>query len=320
VRGYDRQSRAAEERLTLAVVVPTYRRPESLERCVRALVAQHVPADRIVVVVREGDEETATVVARLQAEPMAFERATVRAPGQVAAIAAGVACCDEDVVAHTDDDAVPHADWLERLLSHYGPDVGGVGGRDVIHPLKDPRPESTVVGRVGWFGRLIGNHHAGVGTARDVDVLKGVNMSLRRDLWRLDARLRGEGAQIHMEVDLCLRAKRDGWRLVYDPEAQVDHYPARRFDADDRSQPTHGARANVEFNYAYVLAKHLPPWRLPVAAAYILGAGTRWAPGLIAWLERGIRQPGSFASATGLFVALTSARIRGLASGARHRL
>jgi hypothetical protein len=45
---------------------------------------------------------------------------------------------------------------------------------------------------------LIGNHHLGVGEPREVDVLKGVNMSYRRtaiaDI-HFDERMRGTGAQ-----------------------------------------------------------------------------------------------------------------------------
>lgn len=44
---------------------------------------------------------------------------------------------------------------------------------------------------VQWFGRVIGNHHLGTGGVREVDILKGVNMSFRQtapgflQFWRL---------------------------------------------------------------------------------------------------------------------------------------
>jgi GT2 family glycosyltransferase len=305
-------------RPSVAVVVPTYRRPHSLERCLRAIGAQSVAPDRVVVVVRDGDAESEQTVERVQPD-VRCERVVVHEPGHVAAIAAGLSRCVEDVVAHTDDDAAPHPDWLERLLAHYGPGVGGVGGRDVLQPPRPRARSAPTVGRVAWFGRLEGNHHEGVGAPRRVDVLKTVNMSLRRELWQLDPRLRGGGAQIHMEVDVCLRAARDGWRLVYDPQAQVDHYPAQRFDEDDRDRPTLGARANVEFNYAYALAKHLPAWRLVPAAVYLFGFGTRYAPGVAAWAELVVRHPRQLLFATRLFAAVTRARAQGLAAGIRRR-
>ena len=310
----------AEERLTLAVVVPTYRRPESLERCLRALAAQTVPADRVVVVVREDDERTGAELPRLNAETLSFETATVGRPGAVAAIGAGVARCKEHVVALTDDDAAPHADWLERLRAGYGPRVGGVGGRDLIErPSQVASDRDPRVGRLTWFGRLHGNHHLGVGAPRDVDVLKGVNMSLRRELWRLDSSLRGGGAEVHWEVAVCLDAKSRGWRLVYDPLAQVDHAPAARHDEDDRTRPSRDARLAAEWNYAYILGRYLPAWRLPFALGYLLGVGTRRAPGLAAFVADCVRRPRRSVEALALLVAVNGTRMSALSAGVRTR-
>jgi glycosyltransferase involved in cell wall biosynthesis len=310
----------AEERLTLAVVVPTYRRPESLERCLRALAAQTVPADRIVVVVRDGDADTEAAVERLRAEVVSFDVVSVDRPGVVAAIQSGVAHCSEDVVAVTDDDAAPHVDWLERLRSNYGEGIGGVGGRDVIErPSHVSRRRDPRVGELTWFGRLHGNHHLGVGGPRDVDVLKGVNMSLRRELWELERALHGSGAQVHWEVAVCLYAKSRGWRLVYDPRAQVDHAPAERHDADDRTRPTRDARLAAEWNYAYVLGRYLPAWRLPFAGAYLLGVGTRNAPGLAAFVANSVSRPRQTVAALRFLLALSGTRVSALSAGVRTR-
>ena len=146
----------------------------------------------------------------------------------VASMNAGLARTSGEFVALTDDDAEPRPDWLARLLPYFDdPGVGGVGGRD--DQAANPG-EAADVGRVQWFGRVIGNHHLGVGPPRDVDVLKGVNCCFRGNLLRsvgFDRRLRGRGNVSHWELALCLRLRRDGWRLVYDPAIRVDHHPRR---------------------------------------------------------------------------------------------
>jgi glycosyltransferase involved in cell wall biosynthesis len=303
---------------TIAVVVPTYRRTESLERCLDAIAAQTVAPGRVVVVIRRGDNETAAALSRLRAK-LPFETASVSQPGVVAAMSAGIAHCEEDVVAVTDDDAAPHSDWLETLRARYGPGIGGVGGRDLVeHPAQVARRSDPIVGRLTWFGRLHGNHHLGVGGVRDVDVLKGVNMSLRRELWELDCGLRGDGAQAHWEIGVCLSAKSRGWRLLYDPDARVDHVPAPRHDADDRSRPSVGARLDAEWNYAYMLGRYLRARRLPAAGVYLVGVGTRGAPGVVAYVAS-IRRQGSTPVAVRFLVALTRTRISALSAGVRRR-
>ncbi len=56
----------------------------------------------------------------------------VREPGVVAAYNRGLDTATGDVVCFTDDDAAPHADWIERIERAFGEDaaLGGMGGRD----------------------------------------------------------------------------------------------------------------------------------------------------------------------------------------------
>jgi len=69
---------------------------------------------------------------------------------------------------------------LQRIEAHFLADdrVSGVGGRDAIQ-RSEPwfHGDREIVGQLQWYGSLIGDHHRGVGAAREVDVLKGVNMS-----------------------------------------------------------------------------------------------------------------------------------------------
>jgi len=90
---------------------------------------------------------------------------------------------------------------------------------------------------VHWFGRVIGNHHLGVGEPRET-CCKGVNMNYRRAAianLRFDQRLWGPGAQAHNDMAFSLAVRR-GWKLIYDPRVAVDHYPAQRFDEDQRNK------------------------------------------------------------------------------------
>ena len=44
--------------MKIAIVIPTYRRPKDLQRCLTALETQTQQADEVLVVVRNNDEET----------------------------------------------------------------------------------------------------------------------------------------------------------------------------------------------------------------------------------------------------------------------
>ena len=142
---------------------------------------------------------------------------------------------------------------------------------------------------------MIGNHHLGVGEPREVDVLKGVNMSFRQEAMsttgyayaqlRFDERMRGTGAQVHFEMAFTLALKRAGWKLIYDPQVAVDHYPAQRFDEDQRNNFNEIAFINLVHNETLVLLEHLPPLRRAVFLLWAILVGTRDCLGLIQGLR-----------------------------------
>jgi GT2 family glycosyltransferase len=261
------------------VVVPTYRRPEHLRRCLEGIRTQSRAPDEVVVARRSDDEATRTLLAEHVAP--ALVEVTVEKPGVIAALAAGVSAAAGAIVAFVDDDAVPHPDWLERLLFHFSdPRVGGVGGRDVWRNEEPSGHPTEDVGRITSWGKLIGNHYLGTGRARDVMVLQGGNMAFRREALALPGSLRGSGAQAHFEVATCLWARKRGWRLIYDPSAVIDHYRGPRFDADRRERPEKVAIRDRSFNLVAAMLSVEPEryWR---RAVFELLIGDREIPGLV---------------------------------------
>ena len=239
--------------MIISVVVPTYRRIADLERCLRSLEVQEQPADEVVLVVREDDRSSIDLASGWSSRlPIVVVK--VEQPGQVLALNTGVAASRGDIVAITDDDAAPRRDWLMRIRRHFEEDerVGAVGGRDWLHFDSGTIEENAeTVATITWYGRLVGNHHLGFGPAREVNFLKGANMSYRRtaikDL-QFDPRLRGKGAQVCNDLAFSLAVRRRGWKVIYDPKVAVDHYPALRPEGDDRNSLRLDAIEDEAFN------------------------------------------------------------------------
>jgi glycosyltransferase involved in cell wall biosynthesis len=278
--------------LSVTVIVPTYHRPKDLARCLEALQKQTRPADEVLVVFRDTDPETRQLLEAFN--PNLLPLRTLMLPdagGVVAALNGGLDAALGEIIAITDDDAAPHTDWLANIETHFLSDslVGGVGGRDwVYHGTELEEGDREVVGQVQWFGRVIAEHHLGIGKAREVDLLKGVNMSFRRTAianLRFDRRLNGTGAQPHNELAFCLPLRRAGWKLIYDPKVAVDHFPAQRFDEDQRDTFNPIAFGNWVRNETLILLEHLSPVRRIVFLVWAILIGTREAPGFVQWLR-----------------------------------
>ncbi len=254
--------------------MPTYRRSTDIVRCLAGLASQSRRPEQVIVVVRADDQAT---LAALETSP-GHIRVTVSDPGQVHALASGLRTADTDIVAFTDDDAIPRSNWIAGIADHFlDPHVGGVGGRDII-PSEASQPLSSCVGLLGRWGRVVGNHHVGAGGPRDVDVLKGVNMAFRRHLVRFPKGLRGEGSEVHNDLALCLWVRTKGWRLVYDPALIVDHFPGIRPSTSPRRNLPARATRDQAYNQAAALlaTKMLSTSRV---VAYGLLCGDRACPG-----------------------------------------
>lgn len=272
--------------MKISVLVPTYRRPADLARCLLALQRQQRLPDEVIVVARPEDDATHERLA----DPavggvLPLRLVPVDVPGQVAALNKGLDSANGDIVAITDDDAAPRPDWLARIEAAFlsDPRVGAVGGRDWVHEKGRVLDESReLVGQLTLSGKIVGNHHLGVGGAREVDMLKGANMSYRRaaiERLRFDTRLRGAGAQVHNDMGFSMHVQREGWKLVYDPSIAVDHFPAERFDDDRRDAASLNAISNGAYNLHLILREHLPPLRREIAWWWWTLVGTRVYPG-----------------------------------------
>jgi cellulose synthase/poly-beta-1,6-N-acetylglucosamine synthase-like glycosyltransferase len=130
--------RAPSPRPLASIVIPTFRRPELLDRCLTAVTNQKLEGTRYeVVVVDDGpcDKTRAIVQSWSQRTPVPRIRYLValHTQGPAAARNLGWRAAHGDIIAFTDDDCVPSLDWLTHgLVAFTDPIVAGAAGRVVV--------------------------------------------------------------------------------------------------------------------------------------------------------------------------------------------
>jgi cellulose synthase/poly-beta-1,6-N-acetylglucosamine synthase-like glycosyltransferase len=275
---------SGDGQVRVSVVVPTYRRPERLERCLRAVLAQQLePAEYEILVCDDAiDPPTGRLVGALAATSSVAMRylPVTRRHGPAAARNVGWRAARGEMIAFTDDDTIPQPGWLRAGLAAFDdPAVVGVDG-----PVEVPLPPNPT-----------DYERDAAGLARGEFVT--ANCFYRRDvleeLGGFDERFRAPWRE---DSDLQFRAMQTGGRLVRAPEARVVH-PVRpaRWGVSLQQQ------AKSRFN-ALLFKKHprlyreriqaAPPWRyygavgsLLLASAGLLAARPATAlAGLSAWL------------------------------------
>src|SRR5215510_6071575 len=219
------------------VAIPTYERPAYLARAVRSVLMQTRVPDEVLVVHRRDDSETVKKFDGLLNLPHGnlLRFVAVDEPGFLPPIWQSVQNCSGDVIVFLDDDAEAHRDWLERLSVFYADaSIGGVGGRYINYSngVRQYQPAADVAGKLYWYGRFVGNMYKDFKPGRPifVDSLMGGNMSYRGSLAKqcLPARALNHNVAFHWELDLALKVKKRGFRIVYEPRAAVHHHGAPR--------------------------------------------------------------------------------------------
>ncbi|HBI44764.1 MAG TPA: hypothetical protein DDY78_18210 [Planctomycetales bacterium] len=224
-----------------SVIICTHNRGDVLPRALEAIGRLETPDGAVIellVVDNASTDGTADVV-RTFAEKAPSEVRYIREPqlGHSFALNAGIAAARGDVIAFTDDDALPKPDWLRRIdaVLNGGGAHWAFGKVVPVWPSQQPAWFSQELNR--YFALLDYGPVPFVVTDRK-HTFFGVNHACRRDAlealggYRTDRGIyggQGMGLGVGNDVDLFERALDAGMKVVYDPAIEVGHIiPATR--------------------------------------------------------------------------------------------
>lgn len=218
----------------ISVVIPTYRREKLLCDTIKDVLQQDYPNFEVLVVDQtlQHEAETQTFLQQMSAAgkiklfcltwaslPGARNYAVKRASGAI--------------ILFIDDDVQLPAGYLAAHRRNYQqhPEIGAVAGR-VFDRMKlgdsggeteiEYLPPEAMDPGIAWY------HIDLVHTTKPQQVLtaRGCNMSFRKEIFtqhglKFDERFRGSA--VREESDFCLRLRRTGYKIWYDPAAYLIH-------------------------------------------------------------------------------------------------
>jgi glycosyltransferase involved in cell wall biosynthesis len=136
-------------RVQVSVVVPTYKRPDLLRKCLEALTKQDFPPEayEIIIVDDAVSEETRSLVEKFQECRVIGDRGIVReaatcsriryavateTQGPAAARNLGWRMARGEIIAFTDDDCLPETDWLKEGVAAIQNGFDGISGQVIV--------------------------------------------------------------------------------------------------------------------------------------------------------------------------------------------
>ncbi len=271
----------------VAIIVPTLRRPESLERALRSLFAQTGVGDRVseIVVVDNDPAGSAAddveALRRLAPWPLVYVHAPQ--PGVATARNAGLAATSASLIAFLDDDEAASPGWLAALLKAQEATRADV----VFGPIAGRAPEAE-----SWlkpyFERFFGRdgpEHSGL-----IDAPYGCGNSLMLRVTALPGSAPFDAAsdQAGGEDDALFAAlKARGGRFGWAAEAWVEEFA-----------PAHRA------TLAYALARAFAYGQGPSQTA----AAARDWPAVLRWMVIGAGQAAIWGVSAGVMTLIGSPR------------
>lgn len=252
----------------VTVVVPTLNRHQVLRDCLDDLLAQdHRPLQ--ILVVDQSAEVPADLLRLAEIRPELDYRRVAHFRGLPEARNHGLAEARHEIIIYVDDDVRLKPDFVTRHVEALRlPGVGMVaGGIDEAHRPVDPGPPT------GTFSRLTGVARRGFAARGQfpVEHVPGGNFSAWRSVLQaaggVDARL-NVGAALYEELDLCLRVRRLGWRILFQGEARLTHLAAA--GGGCRVEDLGRYLRALCHNRAIVVRRHVSPLAWPVAAGRLV--------------------------------------------------
>ncbi len=228
-----------ETRPLVSIIVPTRNQLGMLQRCVESVIEKtRYPAYEILIVDNGSDDaDTCRYLDAIQAREaeLAGRLRVLRHPGafNFSAMnnAAAATARGDYLLLLNNDTAALHDDWLDEMMGHaVRPDVGIVGAKllypdgkiqhaGVILGIRGPA-EHPFIGRPpedrGYFGRAQ--------LVQDLSAVTGACLLVRRSVFEQVGGLDATAFKVsYNDIDLCLKVRKAGYRVVFTPFALVMH-------------------------------------------------------------------------------------------------
>jgi GT2 family glycosyltransferase len=212
---------------TVSVIVPAWNGRDDIAACLDSLLSQTCPANEIIVVDNASSDSTADLVAARY--PAVNLLRQTRNLGFAGGVNAGIRATGSDIVIMFNQDAVAEPDWLAAMVAGMAaaPDIGIVGCK-IYYDGADNLlwHTGTLIVPPRMQPILRGDRETDQGqydATADMEAVVGAALAVRRSVLDMIGWLDEDFFLYLEDTDLCLRARRAGYRVVYVPTAVARH-------------------------------------------------------------------------------------------------
>jgi GT2 family glycosyltransferase len=222
---------------TISIIIPNKDHAEDLDRCITSITTKsRYRKYEIIIVENESiDGSTHQLYNKLR-EHSAVKIVDWKKPFNFSAMNnfAAKQASGNVLLFLNNDTAVITPDWIEHMLTHAArKDIGAVGAK-LLYPDGKIQHSGVILGIQGtaghshkYFDRDAFGYFSMLKTVHNVSAVTGACLMMRRDVFNEVGGFDEELSHSYNDIDLCLRVRQNGYRIVFTPYAELYHYESK---------------------------------------------------------------------------------------------
>lgn len=144
--------------------------------------------------------------------------------------------------------------WMSELLAHCQRPGTGAAGARLYYPDDTVQHAGIIIGLGGIAGNIfvgLKRYHSGYmhreSLQQDLSAVTAACMMVKREAYDAAGGFEERLAVAFNDVDFCLKIGEKGYRIVYDPYAELYHYESKTRGAEDTGQKVRRFQREIEY-------------------------------------------------------------------------
>jgi glycosyltransferase involved in cell wall biosynthesis len=214
---------------SVSIVITGKDESETIEKCILSVFDQSYPNFETIYIDSNSTDGTFEIALRLQNASKSYANCRRYLPLSIDTNSAasgrnfGVNIAQGDIIAFVDADCVPERSWLENLIIHFSKDTLVVGGPNIHSRTNCSKLCGAVYDVLETFLGSGGSaQFLKINRLSYVNAIPTCNLAIEKKLFYAVGGFNDE-LRFNEDSDLCHKLRKAGYKMLYSPEAKVNH-------------------------------------------------------------------------------------------------
>jgi cellulose synthase/poly-beta-1,6-N-acetylglucosamine synthase-like glycosyltransferase len=214
----------------VSVVITSKNEHKTIERCMMSILDQNYPSFEIIYIDAKSSDGTFEIAEKLRnlldsrIKCIRYKAVSIDVPSPGRGRNLGVKMAEGSVIAFTDGDCVAKPDWLINSVRALSVEIGMVGGPNIIKHFKNSDITKAIdLVTPTYLGSGGSPQFYKINRETEVYAVPCCNMVVKRSLFENVGGF-NEKLRYNEDSDLCIRIRKKGYKIIYNPKAIIYHF------------------------------------------------------------------------------------------------